>query len=62
MFCLLSLVLEIGFEQAEYFVGEGQAFAEVVLTKLGENERPVSVILSTRNGAATGTVYISTDV
>ena len=61
MFCLLSLVLEIGFEQAEYFVDEGQAFAEVVLTKLGENERPVSVILSTRNGAATGTysVYLN---
>ena len=57
--CLTLLVhtraaLAIGFDAASYTVRELEGNVSVQVVKVGENERPVSVLFSTLNGTATG--------
>ena len=55
--------LAIGFDTANYTVRELEGNVSVQVVKVGENERPVSVLFSTLNGTATGVftyiVYLS---
>ena len=51
---LLYTALAIGFDSASYTVRESQGNVSVQVVKVGENERPVSVLFSTLNGTATG--------
>ena len=46
--------LAVGFDPASYTVRELEGNVSVQVVKVGENERPVSVLFSTLNGTATG--------
>lgn len=48
------VALAIGFDSASYTVRELEGNVSVQVVKVGENERPVSVLFSTLNGTATG--------